>query len=345
MGRLAVGLMFQRDLSPELIGERAELLESLGFEHMWVTEDLWFSGGIAAAATALAASERLTIGIGILPAMARNALFCAMELGTLARLHPGRLLAGLGHGMVDWMETAGAAVSSPVTALDEHLTVIGRLLDGETVDFSGSYVHVAGAHLEHLPPTRPPLFAGVRGPRSIQMAARAADGILLAEPTSPSYLRSVRRRLDAAAPAGARRQLACYTWVSVDDDRDKARQYVRPMLASIPGGLAEPSVRPHIEALPFADELLPLVDSAPDQEALAAGLRDEWIDELAVVGNPEDCARAIVARAEAGADRIALVPLLDRIEEQLQIIGVEVLPLLTTAKVTELSTTRLHRRR
>ncbi len=160
------------------------------------------------------------------------------------------------------------------------------------------------------------------------MAARAADGILLAEPTSPSYLRSVRTRLAAAAPAGVRRQLACFTWVSVDDDREVARERVRPMLASIPGGLAEPSVRPHIEALPFADELLPLVDSAPDQETLAAGLRDEWIDELAVVGTPADCARAITARTQAGANRVALVPLLDRIEDQLLAIGSEVLPLL-----------------
>jgi alkanesulfonate monooxygenase SsuD/methylene tetrahydromethanopterin reductase-like flavin-dependent oxidoreductase (luciferase family) len=319
--------MFQRELPPELIGPRAQLMEQLGLDDIWITEDLFFSGGIAAAYTALQATDHLNVGIGILPALARNAVFTAMELGVLARLYEGRVLAGIGHGMVDWMSSVGASVGSPVTALEEHLRVVRQLLIGEHVTFHGRYVSVEDAHLEHRPRVPPPVFAGVRGPRSIDAAARLADGIVLAEPTSPSYIRSVRARLEAAG-AGWRHQLACYGWLSVDDDADVARERVRPSLASIPGGLAEPSVRPHLEALPFATEVLALVDSATDEATLAEGLEPEWIDELAIVGTPEDCARAIEARAAAGADRVVIVPLIDRIEQQLTMLGTQVLPLI-----------------
>ncbi len=319
--------MFQRDLAPELIAPRARLMEQLGLDDIWITEDLYFSGGISGASVALAATDRLNVGIGILPAVARNAVFTAMEIGVLARLYPNRVLAGLGHGMVDWMATVGAAVPSPVTALREHLEVVRRLLNGERVTFEGQYVNVQNARLEHGPSIAPPVFAGVRGPRSIGTAALIADGIVLAEPTSPSYIRSVRERIDAAG-APWRHQLACYGWLSVDDDAEVARDRVRPSLASIPGGLSEPSVRPHLEALPFAADVLALIDGAPDEATLAAGLRPEWIDELAIVGTPEDCAKAIQVRSVAGADRIVVVPLIDRIEEQLHILGNEVLPLL-----------------
>ena len=45
-----------------------------------------------------------------------------MDLATLANLAPGRLLAGIGHGVQDWMEQMGARTSSPVTTLDEVIT-------------------------------------------------------------------------------------------------------------------------------------------------------------------------------------------------------------------------------
>jgi 5,10-methylenetetrahydromethanopterin reductase len=65
--------MFQREIPPEELSERARLCEELGYDDIWVVEDLFFSGGIAQASSALMASDRLGVGIGILPAVVRNA--------------------------------------------------------------------------------------------------------------------------------------------------------------------------------------------------------------------------------------------------------------------------------
>lgn len=326
----AIGVMFQRDVPPELLAARARMFESLGFDDIWVVEDLFFSGGIAQASQALASTRRMMVGIGILPAMARNPVYAAMELSTLARLYPGRIFAGIGHGMQDWMASVGALPPSPLKALEETMLVIGGLLAGETVSLEGRFVFVDRARLEHPPEIRPLMIAGVRGAKSLALAGRIADGAVLAEPTSVAYSAWARERLLSGVVPGstADRTLITYSWLSVDRDRKVAIERVRPMLASIPGGLSEPSVRSQLLPLSFSDDLLAVLDAAKDQTELSEKLQDEWITELAIVGTPEDCAEQIARRGEAGVDRIVLVPLPDRIEEEVRLFGEAVMPLL-----------------
>ena len=79
--------------------------------------------------------------MGIIPAAARNVAFTAMEIATLAGLHPGRLTVGVGHGMPGWLDQAGARPSSPLTLLEEYIQTLRRLLDGQRVDHAGRYVN------------------------------------------------------------------------------------------------------------------------------------------------------------------------------------------------------------
>jgi 5,10-methylenetetrahydromethanopterin reductase len=325
----SIGMMFQRDVAPELLRQRARLFERLGLDDVWIVEDLFFAGGVASAATALQATDHITVGIGILPDVVRNPVFAAMELAALMRLHPGRVLPGIGHGMQDWMHSVGARVESPLLALEETLTCIGRLLDGDTVTMTGRYVRVDHAKLAFPPERRPPLLAGVRGPKSVALAGRVADGLVLAEPTSADYVRWARGQFENSAKQGGKAPVVVtYTWLSIADDASVARDRIRPLLASIPGGLSEPSVRPHIQALEFSAELFRALEQNTDQDSLGRALRPEWIDQLAVVGTPADCAQAITRLSEAGADHVVLVPIPDRIEEQVTMLATTVLPLL-----------------
>jgi len=328
----SIGMMFQRDVAPELLRQRVRFFESLGLDDVWIVEDLFFAGGVASAATVLQATEHLTVGIGILPDVVRNPVFAAMELAALMRLHPGRVLPGIGHGMQDWMHSVGERVDSPLLALEETLTCIGRLLDGDTVTMSGRYVRVDHAKLAFPPARRPPLLAGVRGPRSVALAGRVADGLVLAEPTSADYVRWARGLFTKEArPAAKTPTVVTYTWLSIADDASVARDRIRPLLASIPGGLSEPSVRPHVQALEFSAELIRVLEQNTDQDSLGKALRSDWIDQLAVVGTPADCAQAITRLGEAGADHVVMVPIPDRIEEQVALLATTVIPLLAAA--------------
>src|SRR5215472_14695743 len=196
----------------ELVGF-ARKAEELGFPEIWVAEDCFLHGAFAQAATILASTTSLQVGMGIIPAAARNVAFAAMEIATLAGLHPGRLAVGVGHGMPGWLDQAGARPSSPLTLLEEYIQALRQLLDGQRVDHAGCYVQLSGVQLTHPPPVVPPVFAGVRGPRSLRLSGQIAQGTILAEPVTPEYLSAAAKQINSPG-----HQIVAYNLASVDDD-------------------------------------------------------------------------------------------------------------------------------
>lgn len=294
----AVAIMLPRDLDHSRVIEFARRAEALGFAELWVVEDLPFRGGIAQAGVVLAATERIHVGVGILPAMARNAVFATMEIATLAALFPGRLTVGVGHGMPDWMRQAGVWPASPLGALEETLDVMRALLHGETVTTAGRYVRVDGVRLNDVPAVTPLVLAGVRGPKSLALSGRSADGTVLAEPVTPQYLET------ALASIGATREhrVVAYNIGAVASTAAEARGLARPALAWI----GDADWAPHIAPLGFAAELRELRAST-DREEFARTMPDEWVDELAVVGTVETARARLRALGAAGAHCVVLI--------------------------------------
>lgn len=196
---LRLGVMFDRGLQPEQLIPFAQELDGTAVDDLWVVEDLGWTGAISSAATALAVTSRLRVGIGITPAPLRNPMLLAMELANLARLHPGRLAAGIGHGVRGWMRQVGAAPPSPLALLEETITSVRGLLRGETVNLHGRSVHLDGVSLVHPPAEPPPVLAGVLGPRSLALSGRVAQGTILPEGFSPEQLPTLVGHIGAMA--------------------------------------------------------------------------------------------------------------------------------------------------
>ncbi|TMR15873.1 LLM class flavin-dependent oxidoreductase [Nonomuraea turkmeniaca] len=190
--------MFDRGLPPEQLIPFAKALDATAVDDLWVVEDLGWTGGISSAATALAVTSRLRVGIGIAPAPLRNPMLLAMELGNLARLHPGRLAAGIGHGVSDWMRQVGAAPPSPLALLEETVTAVRALLRGETVTLHGKSVHLDGVSLVHPPAVVPPVLTGVKSPKSLALSGRVAQGTIVPEGIGPAQVPGILERIGAA---------------------------------------------------------------------------------------------------------------------------------------------------
>jgi alkanesulfonate monooxygenase SsuD/methylene tetrahydromethanopterin reductase-like flavin-dependent oxidoreductase (luciferase family) len=292
------GILLPRDLPIAQLVPYARRAEALGFTEIWVVEDLPFRGGIAQAAVVLASTERIRVGVGILPAAVRNPVFAAMEASTLAELYPGRLDLGIGHGMPGWIRQVGAWPASPLTMLDEHIGAVRALLHGEQVTRDGQYVQVDGVQLSTPPSTPPPVYAGVRGPKSLALAGRVADGVVLAEPVTPEYLAQVLAHVGRPVPVVA------YCVAAVDADADRARERVRPALEWV----GDPDWAPHIDPLPFADEFRALRASSSSRSEFMARVPDGWIDQLAVVGTPAQARARLEQLRAAGVTSAVLLP-------------------------------------
>jgi alkanesulfonate monooxygenase SsuD/methylene tetrahydromethanopterin reductase-like flavin-dependent oxidoreductase (luciferase family) len=125
-----------------------------------------------------------------------------MEIATLARIFPDRLLPGLGHGVQSWMAQVGAKAESPLTLLREHTDAIRALLHGQTVDTEGRYVKLSDVTLDWPPEQTPPVLLGAKGPKTIRLAGEVSDGAILEGSSTLDDIRKARELLTEGRAAG-----------------------------------------------------------------------------------------------------------------------------------------------
>jgi alkanesulfonate monooxygenase SsuD/methylene tetrahydromethanopterin reductase-like flavin-dependent oxidoreductase (luciferase family) len=156
------------------------------------------------------------------------------------------------------------------------------------------------------------VLAGVRGPKSLQMAGRLADGIVLAEPASPSYvtwaLEQAGRHVESAGPestgpesTGQEFHVAVFSALCVEDDRESAFRIMAPWLAGL---LDDPNVG--TRTLPFFDDLVARF-AEHGVEGLVT-MPADWWTELAPIGTLDDARAHVEALERAGVNSIGLFP-------------------------------------
>ncbi|MGC9404672.1 LLM class flavin-dependent oxidoreductase [Streptomyces sp. DZ1-3] len=267
-----LGAVFRPQLAPERLRSVARAADEAGLEELWLWEDCFREGGISTVAAALAWTERIRVGVGLLPVPLRNVAITAMEAAGLHRMFPGRPVLGVGHGVQDWMGQVGARAESPVTLLREYVLALRALLDGQRVTTDGRYVRLHDVALDWPPAGPVEVFAGATGPRSLRLTGEVADGTVLTASTPPDGVRRARHRIDEGRAAAGR--TGTHTVVA----------YL--LTATGPG----------------ADERL-------RADLVAEG--DADVPGLGVAGDAEAVAEAVRRLAEAGADTVILQPTAD----------------------------------
>ncbi len=286
----SLGLVVVPTLPPELLPGIARACDA-HLDEVWVWEDCFAQGGIASAAVALGATERVRVGLGIMPTPLRNVALTAMEVATLARTHPGRFLPGVGHGVQEWMEQVGGRAASPLTLLQEYAVALRRLLDGEEVTVEGRYVRLDRVRLTWPPSARLPLLLGGTGPRTLELCGRLGDEVILGNTHSPAEVASSRDHAAAGRAASG-------------------RSGPPPMVTTLIAATG-PDARERIDAeLPRWG-----VDRAPDRAAAGAA---------------PDIAAAVRRLGERGATRVVIQPTLDEPDLLgfIAFLGTQVRPLL-----------------
>jgi alkanesulfonate monooxygenase SsuD/methylene tetrahydromethanopterin reductase-like flavin-dependent oxidoreductase (luciferase family) len=199
-----VGMIFPPWFPPERLLATARAGDDAGVQELWVWEDCFKNSGLAAAAAALASTDRLRLAVGLLPVPLRNVALTAMEIATLERMFPGRFRPVVGHGVQDWMGQVGSRAGSPLTLLSEYVTALDRLLVGEEVSTAGRYVTLDRVRLDWPPPSARRVMVGGVGPRTLHLLGGIAAGVLVDSGTSPARLRAALQTIDAGAAAAGR---------------------------------------------------------------------------------------------------------------------------------------------
>ena len=320
-----IGLVVGSGLAPEQLGSAARAAEDAGFDELWVSEDFFFNGGIASAAIALAATHHIPVGLGVVSALVRHPALLAMELATLSRAHPGRLMPGIGVGVPSWMDQMQLMPPSPLNAIRECVTIVRGLLNGEQMDLDGRTVYLRGARLTHGPREPVQITLGVIGPRMLRLSGGIADGSILSVLAGNEYIRFAREAIDAGREDAGRtspHRITVIAIYSVDADANVAREAARDALAFY---AAAGGINALTDAAGITDELSELLPGGPD--AIRDAMPHDWVDRLTVSGTPVDVVRRLRELRRVGADGIALFPVpATRVDQLVATTASEVLP-------------------
>lgn len=321
-----IGLVLGSTVGPERLQSTAQAAEAAGFDEVWLSEDFFFSGGIGGAENVLSATADIRVGLGVVSALVRHPALLAMELSTIERAHPGRLLPGIGLGVPGWMRQMGLMPASPLTAVRECLLMVKRLLSGESVTDQGKVFTADGIQLTYPPEQPVPVCLGVSGPKMLQLSGELADGTILSVAAGTDYVEWARMQIDEGRRRGGRtedHEITVFAIYSVDEDGERARARARSTLAfyKAAGG------RNALTDVAGISEHLEDMLSRGGADLVAAEMPDSWVDDLTVAGTPEDVAEKIERLYASGAASVALVPVdVARLDRVIDVTARDVLP-------------------
>src|SRR5262245_49289052 len=111
--RVGIGLDPFRPFEATAWLEQVDLIETLGYDSIWLPDSTSFGGPAPLPALAAAAmrTQRLKLGTGVLVLPARNPVLLARELATIDALSHGRLLPAGGLGATTPQERAALGVA------------------------------------------------------------------------------------------------------------------------------------------------------------------------------------------------------------------------------------------
>lgn len=285
-------------------------VEELGYDSIWFAEHNFSRDGVTACAAAAAITERLTIGPSVVPIFTRSPLLMATTFAALDELSGGRIVAGIGAGSRVLIRAQGIDFEKPLTALREYVEACRAVwrAHGTHIDYNGEMVSLENAELDFEPVREDiPVWLGPTGPLACQLTGQIADGASLNAFLSPGYVEWAMDHLNTGAESAGRSvddlEIGMMVVAAVDDSKEAAREFLRPLLAVYLARLPDITKRTSIwgqdgegwKALSSAVE-------AGGGEAGKQYISDSVIDEITINGTRDDCLEGLQRYIEAGID-------------------------------------------
>jgi probable F420-dependent oxidoreductase len=209
--------------------------ETLGYESLWVQEQIVGSAASLEPVTLLtyaaALTTRVRLGSAVLLTVLRNPVQLAKSLTSLDQLSGGRLIVGVGLGGRTAIYPAfGLSPDRRVTRYVEGISLLKSLWTQERTTHRGVFWTLDAAPMEPKPVQKPhpPIWVGALQPAAIRRAARLGDGFIGAGSSSIDEFRSQVDMLRGCLVAAGRDPdtfaVAKRVYIAIDADRARAEQ-------------------------------------------------------------------------------------------------------------------------
>jgi alkanesulfonate monooxygenase SsuD/methylene tetrahydromethanopterin reductase-like flavin-dependent oxidoreductase (luciferase family) len=228
---------------PDQARRLLERAATAGLDHIGVGDHVSFWVGAGrdglVDATALAMLHpTLPVHLAVYLLALRHPVLVARQLSTLAELAPGRLVLGVGVGGEDRHEVAICGVD-PATRgrrMDECLSLVRRLLQGQPVSHHGGFFDLDDALILPAPDPPVPIVVGGRSEAAVRRAARLGDG-WLGIWVSPARFAAVTAAIDRLAGEAGRAGVAwrhgMQVWCGLGASHGEARDRLAAAMEAV----------------------------------------------------------------------------------------------------------------
>jgi F420-dependent oxidoreductase-like protein len=307
--------------------------ERLGYDSVWAAEAY---GSDAATVLAWLAGGTSTIKLGsaIFQMPGRSPAMTAMTAATIDELSGGRMRLGIGSSGPQVAEGwHGQRFARQLQRTREYVEVVRMALARERVEYHGETLTLPlpdgpGKPLKlMISPVqeRIPIYLAAIGPKNTALAGEIADGWL---PTffSPEHVGELRALLQEGADRAGRSldgfDMAPNVTAYISDDRELARNLMRPVLALYIGGMGSRKQNFYnnlVQRYGFEQAAKEIQDLYLEGKKAEAGdaIPDELIDMVSLCG-PRDFVRdRIAAFRDAGVGTLAVTPMAFSVEDRI----------------------------
>jgi coenzyme F420-dependent glucose-6-phosphate dehydrogenase len=308
---------------PEDLLNHAEIAKEAGFDMLTISEHFhpWVDDYSASNFTwttlgALANKfPEMDLGTGVTTPLWRiHPGVIAQAAATVDRLSPSTFHLGVGTG--ENINEGPLGYEFPKyeerkNRLIEALTIIRRLLKGEKLDFSGEYYTTEKAKLYSPPNRNIPIWLAAGGPKSAQVAAEYADGLMISvKDPKDSYERVIDPAKQKSNELNKDNlSIHTYRWTMFAENDDDAWTALRSWR-----GLRAPSRLQQLDPEALRIE----ADSFPKEEIMAKFSKASTIDDLVEIYSP--------LVNEFDSDIVTIqISSIDQ-EETIKLLGKELLP-------------------
>jgi probable F420-dependent oxidoreductase len=221
-----------------LINKFVSSAETLGYDSLWVQEQILSDSSILEPVTLLtyvaALTSKLRLGTSVLLPVIRNPVQLAKSIASLDQLSHGRVIVGVGIGGPHVPEAVfGVSSERRGRRFVETLQVLKAFWTQRKATFSGEFWRFENMPMEPKPVQQPhpPIWFGARTEVGLKRAVRHGDGWMGAGSSSSAdfvqHVGMIRRFMDEAKRDPKTFPLSKRVYIAVDDNRDRAERRLR----------------------------------------------------------------------------------------------------------------------
>ena len=308
--------------------------ERLGYDSVWAAE-AYGSDAATVLAWLAAGTSKIKLGSAIFQIPARSPAMTAMTAATIDQLSGGRMILGLGASGPQVAEGwHGQRFGRQLQRTRDYVAVVRTALSRERVQYDGETIQLPlpdgpGKPLKLMiapAQERIPIYLAAIGPKNTALAGEIADGWI---PTffSPEHVSELRALLEEGAARAGRSlngfEIAPTVNAFVTEDRELARNVMRPFLALYVGGMGSREQNFYnnlMQRYGFEAEAKEIQDLYLAGKKVEAGeaIPAELIDMVSLCGPPEVVRDRLAAFKEAGVGTLIVTPLVGTTEERIE---------------------------